>query len=106
MSWATVTCGWYGKRVSRASGPDRTRRSSCSQLGDPAATDDEDHVGDRPERAGAGQVHLERRAPVGGRRQVLVDACQPGGGDLRRRQQRDVRRDPAARGSPTRSRQR
>ena len=38
MSWATVTCGWYGKRVSRASGPERTAASSRSHWAMPAAT--------------------------------------------------------------------
>src|SRR5215210_5032243 len=37
-SWATVTCGWYGKDSVRSSGPVRTSVASSSQLPMPRAT--------------------------------------------------------------------
>src|SRR3954447_15822629 len=37
-SWATVTCGWYGKESGRASGPRRTSVARSSQLPMPLAT--------------------------------------------------------------------
>ena len=37
-SWATVTCGWYGKDSSRVSGPVRTRRCRSSQPSTPSTT--------------------------------------------------------------------
>ena len=60
--WATVTCGWYGKReldVERARR--RTAAASCSQLGDALDQAHEHHRRDRPEGAGAAQVDAERR---------------------------------------------
>src|SRR6266545_2684233 len=38
MSWATVTCGWYGKCSSRDNGPARTAAANCSNSLIPAAT--------------------------------------------------------------------
>ena len=92
-SWATVTCGWYGKRRSRASGPDRTRLSTRSQSLMPEHHRDEDDRGDRVERAGAAQVDLEGLLGLRDRAQVLLDPVEVVRADLGGREQRDVRRD-------------
>ena len=98
MSWATVTCGWYGKRVSRASGPGAHRRLQPLALGDAGRDHDEHHVGDRAGtcrcRTGASRTAGTRR---GGRGQVVLDRRHRRGRHLGRRQQGDVRRDPRGR---------
>ena len=45
----------------RSSGPRRTASASCSHWEMPSTSGHEDHRGDRPERAGAAQVHARTR---------------------------------------------
>ena len=59
-SCATVTCGWYGKASSRASGPDRIPRFEPLAPADPPRQLHEHHRRDRTERPGAAQLDVER----------------------------------------------
>ena len=79
-SWATVTCGWYGKDSVRASGPRRTSVASSSQLPMPLATATNTTSRHRAEGAGAGQVHLERRVAARDLGQVRADRRPVGDG--------------------------
>ena len=62
-------------------------------LRDPVDQADEDHRRDRPEGAGAAQVHVERRPGLGDLGEVLLDGREVVGVDLGRRDERDVGRD-------------
>ena len=60
MSWATVTCGWYGNSSSRSSGPLRIAPRAARSRDTPRATwmNTTGEVGRNV--PGAGQVHRER----------------------------------------------
>ena len=89
---ATVTCGWYGILQIHVERPPAYDVGELLALGDALDQGHEDHRRDRPERAGAAQVHRERADLGGGPREVILDDGEVVT-DLGRRHQGDVGRD-------------